>query len=121
MMFLKSSMIILFLALILSCTSTKSTSEMPANDTSSTTASKMIEAGYQKATVVVSKIEGDCPVTLKLENTTTFLDPINLDDVDALFRIDGVNVWVTYMGLRRMNRCDKATPINISDIQKRTE
>lgn len=122
---LKTTLVIFALTIVSSCTSTKSSKEGTENSLSkaeiAATASKMTDAGYQKAIVVVSQIEGDCPVTLKLDNTTTFLDPINLNDKDAQFSIDGTKVWVTYNGLRMMNRCDKANPISIVDIQKRAE
>ena len=82
----------------------------------------MMDAGYQRATVIVSQVAGDCPVTLQIDgDSSTFLDPININDLDAIFRTDGTKVWVTYNGLRMMNRCVKANPIRIVDIQKRAE
>jgi len=126
MVILKTS-IVLFAITILSCCSTsKSTGDGTANGPSKeellTANATMLDAGYQRATVIVSKITGDCPVTLLIAGeTTTYLDPINMNDLDGAYKIHGTKVWVTYNGLRMMNRCDKALPISIVDIQKRAE
>ena len=126
MTLLKSSLAILVLTIISCCTSSKSAGEESSNSLSkeelSITAAKMMDSGYQRATVVVSTVEGDCPVTLQMDgDTTAFLDPINIYDIDAAFRVHGTKVWVTYNGLRMMNRCVKANPISIVDMQKRAE
>jgi len=46
-------------------------------------------------------------------------DPINLDESFSAFKQDGMKVWFTFAGLRMMNRCEKANPINLIDIQTR--
>ena len=92
----------------------KQVTEMTANDRS------MIEAGFKLGTVEVSTVEGDCPYTIKMEegDTTYFLDPINLEES---YKVQGQQLWFKYAGLRMMNRCDKASPISITEIQKREE
>ncbi len=80
----------------------------------------MIEEGFIKGTIISSKIEGDCPITIQVEGKegSYFLDPINLEDN---YKNDGEKVWFKFAGLRRMNRCEKANPISIIEIQKRVE
>ena len=80
----------------------------------------MIEAGFIKGTIVTSKVEGDCPITIQVEGKEDayFLDPINLEEN---YKKDGEKVWFKFEGLRRKNRCNKANPISIIEIQKRVE
>ena len=47
-----------------------------------------------------------------------YLDPMNLTDE---YKKHGEKVWVKYSGLRRMNRCIKANPVSINEIEKRIE
>lgn len=93
---------------------TKDSIEMSASDKS------MIEAGFSLGTIEASTVEGDCPFTIKIddEDTPYLLDPINLEEP---YKVDGQQVWFKYSGLRMMNRCDKANPISIIEIQKREE
>jgi len=83
-------------------------------------AEKMIEAGFVKGTIVASEVEGDCPITIQVKGNegAYFLDPINLEEN---YKKDGENIWFKFEGLRRMNRCNKANPISIIEIQKRVE
>ncbi|NQX76435.1 hypothetical protein [Gilvibacter sp.] len=76
----------------------------------------MTEAGFTAATVIVQPQEAGCPVVIKLENE--YLDPIDLKEE---FKIDQLEVWVKFSRLRRMNRCDMAGPVSISEIQKKAE
>ncbi len=63
--------------------------------------------------------ENDCEYTIKMVgNSTYFLDPITLDDT---FKKDGEKVWIKFRGLRQMNRCEKANPIELTEILKRAE
>lgn len=79
---------------------------------------KLIEDGFVKGIVVYSTQEGDCAYTIKIENEAEnprYLDPVNWDEN---FRRDGAEVWIKYHSLRRMNRCDKANPVEIVEIKK---
>ena len=120
MTFLKTSLS-LFLLLALACNSSKNTTSNNDNEMSSEnnkTEQKMMEAGFKKGTIVFSEEEGDCPYTIQIEESGNFLDPINLEES---YKAGGTEVWVKYNGLRRMNRCVKANPVSISEIQKRAE
>mgnify|MGYP000069350232 FL=1 len=101
---------LLFPILLFSCKSTNNSENKIAIE-------KMMEAGFIKGTIVTSTIEGDCPITIKVEgkNGTYYLDPIDLRED---FQIEGEQVWFKYGGLRRMNRCEKASPISIIEIIK---
>ncbi len=117
-------------ALILSCgTTEKQTNTTAETTTTSTTtetntdnekmdAKKMMAAGYLLGTIVYSDKEGDCPYTIQMPGDKMefyYLDPINLEES---YKKDGQKVWIKFAGLRRMNRCDKATPAEITDIKK---
>lgn len=126
-MFLKTGLAI-FSTLILSCgttekqTQTTSTSETTTTETTTNMETvdslKMLAAGYLLGTIVYSDKEGDCPYTIQMPGDKMefyYLDPINLEEA---YKIDGQKVWIKFNGLRRMNRCDKATPAELVDIKK---
>ena len=103
------------------CNSPQST--VSENETSESTttadmvAKKMLEAGYAKGTIVYSDIEGDCPYTIRVDSESSYLlDPVNLTET---YKNDGAKIWVKYTGLRRMNRCEKANPVTITEIENR--
>lgn len=77
---------------------------------------KMSEQGFKKATVIYSELEGDCPYTLSVEGETTLFDPINLGEEHKKSQ---TTIWVKYRPLRIPNRCDKANPVEITDINLR--
>jgi len=109
------------MVLFMSCSTTKNTKEnMDKTQNTAMETKKMIENGFLAGTISQSTMAGDCPFTIKVESEdgSYFLDPINLDET---YKIDGEKIWFTYNGLRMMNRCDKASPISIKEIQKRAE
>jgi len=79
---------------------------------------KMMDAGFKKGVIVFSEKEGDCPYTIKIEQDETYYDPINLEES---YKKEGEKVWFQFNPLRRMNRCVKANPVFVSEIQKRAE
>ena len=101
---------LLFPILLFSCKSTNNSENKIAIE-------KMMEAGFTKGTVVTSKIEGDCPITIKVQGKDApyFLDPINLENIEIN---EGENIWFKFAGLMMMNRCEKANPISIIEIVK---
>ncbi len=133
-MFLKIGFTI-FSTLILSCGTTEKQSQSTSTSaattatetgsTSETTTTneimnpqKMMAAGYLMGTIVYSDKEGDCPYTIQMQGDkmeSYYLDPINLEEK---YKRDGQKVWIKFNGLRRMNRCEKATPAEITDIKK---
>lgn len=119
MTLLKLSFGFLFLFAI-ACNSTKETisgnNEMTSVEKQN--AEKMMAAGFKKGVVVYSNKEGDCPYTIKLEEGDTYYDPINLEES---YKTDGEKVWFQFNPLRRMNRCVKANPVYLSEIQKRAQ
>lgn len=106
---------------MLSCNSSAKTTEENANDNSTETkmeVNKMKEAGFMSGTIVYSDKEGDCPYTIEVdsEDYNYMFDPINLDES---YKQDGMKIWFKFGGLRMMNRCVKANPVNILEIQER--
>lgn len=104
-----------------SCSSTSKTTKDEVKDevtmVAATNDKKMMEAGFTKGTVVYSDAEGDCPYTIKVgvKDQVMYFDPINLEQE---FKADATKVWFKYGQLKMMNRCDKANPVNITEIQK---
>ncbi len=76
---------------------------------------EMTEAGFKKANVLYSAKEGDCPYTLKIDGESYLFDPINLEET---YKKPNLEVWVKYRSLRIPNRCDKASPVEITEIKK---
>lgn len=84
-------------------------------------AAKMMAAGYLPGRIIYSDLADDCEFTIQLkqgEKDFYFVDPVNLDEN---FRRDNQTVWVKFQGLRRMNRCEKAAPVQIVEIKNREE
>jgi len=82
------------------------------------TAATMEEEGFLKGVIRYSAAEGDCPYVIEVESTdyNYMLDPVNLE---SEFMTDGVQIWFKFAGLRRPNRCEKASPVNLLEIQRR--
>ncbi len=108
------SIVTLLLVLAVSCNSKKPTTENTVGADTNTEA-KMLEAGFKKGVVVASNEEGDCPYTLRVSGQDNLLDPINLEEN---YKSSGVQVWFKYNPLRMPNRCEKANPVEITEIQK---
>jgi len=92
--------------------------ENTENNTIEMNIKEMASKGYLAGQISFSKVQGDCPITIKVEgeNGTYYLDPIDLSEE---FKNDGEQIWFKFGPLRRMNRCDKASPISIIEIIKR--
>ena len=122
MTLLKSLVFIFTLSIVSCCSTTKTVNETEKGSTTnivSMDTQKMMDEGYQKATTVASSLTGDCPITLQIEGDNSYLlDPINLEEG---YKANGIKLWVKYTPLKMMNRCDKANPVNIVEIQKREE
>lgn len=113
--------------IILSCISsqnqpqnveTNSASEIEAKKI---TAKEMMADGFLPGRIIFSDVAGDCEYTIQLkqgEKEFYYVDPINLEEN---FRRDNQTIWVKFNGLRRMNRCEKATPVEITEIKNRDE
>lgn len=109
-----------FSLLVFSCNTTVNSVSNSSENTIQIDSKKMMEAGFIKGTIVTSEIKGDCPITIKVggKEGAYFLDPINLEEN---YKKDGEKVWFKFNGLRMMNRCNKANPISVIEIQKRVE
>lgn len=117
----------IFSALVLSCGTAQKQTPTPTEPTSNpeTTTNnkimdseKMMAAGYKLGTIVYSDVEGDCPYTIKMLGDNKefyYLDPSNLEES---YKKDGQKVWIKFNGLRRMNRCEKANPVELVAIKK---
>ncbi len=79
---------------------------------------EMIEKGFSKGTIRVSKSEG-CPYILNVSEYKDNLDPINLREF--LKTEVPEKVWVKFASLRMPNRCDEARPVSILKMNKRNE
>jgi uncharacterized protein YceK len=120
MRYLKTFLVLFAFMLLSGCTSKKTTADAMTDTERTALNTKMMENGFKMGTIVASKVEGDCPYTIQLvdDNYSYYLDPINLD---ASFKKHGEKIWLKFAGLKMMNRCEKANPISIIEIQKREE
>lgn len=114
---------ILLLALVIvSCNANKKAADESASKTVEMEKIKkeMIEKGFQMGTIVAGKDAKDCPYAIQVGDSESayYLDPINLDES---FKKADEKIWFTFRGLRLMNRCEKASPVEIIDIQRRSE
>ncbi len=82
---------------------------------------KLIKEGYQLGTV--KKLENtDCPFVIYSETTNNLLDPINFEASDfAEFKENELKIYFQYRPLRMMNRCNDASPIELTSIKKRED
>ena len=84
-------------------------------------AKQMLDAGHLPGRIIYSDLAGDCEYTIQLVGGGKefhYVDPVNLQEN---FRRDNLTVWVKFNSLRRMNRCEKAAPVEILVIQNRDE
>lgn len=119
MTFFKTCLTLLTL-IVISCNSSSKTTE--GKNTNEVTdiemkTEKMIKAGFMMGTIIYSDVEGDCPYVIDVVNADYkyMLDPINLEET---FKTDGTKIWFKFAGLRMMNRCEKANPVSIIEMQK---
>jgi|SRR5690606_16500491 len=104
---------------------TNTISEINSSETTSTETDteimnlqKLKAEGYILGTIVYSDKEGDCPYTIQMRGDkmeSYYLDPVNLEEK---YKKDGQKVWFKFNGLRRMNRCNNASPVEITAIKK---
>jgi hypothetical protein len=117
-MLTKISLSVLLLSFtVLSCVS----SQNQSRNLETNSAAQMMADGYLPGRIIYSDLADDCEYTIQLkegEKDFYYVDPINLDEN---FRRDNQTVWVKFNGLRRMNRCEKAAPVEITEIKHRDE
>lgn len=108
---------IVFILILFSCNSTNKSISTTSENEIQVMSKKMVEEGFTAGEISFSTKEGDCPITIKIEgkDRVYYYDPINLSEE---FKKEGEKIWFKFAGLRRMNRCDKASPVNIIEIQK---
>ncbi len=116
MKLLKTVFVVALVCLSSCCTSKKATSENSTENLKTTmTDSDMLKAGFKSGTIVASTVDGDCPFVIKTdEKESVMFDPINIEDT---YKKDGMKVWFTFRGLRMMNRCDKANPVELIEMK----
>lgn len=118
-MTLFKTLIVSSIVLAASCNSTAKVTEdeMGDKEKSEMIAREMKEAGFYSGTIVYSDVEGDCPYTIDVDSDDYkyLLDPINLEEN---YKKDGMKIWFKFAGLKMMNRCEKANPINILEIKE---
>lgn len=104
------------LILVTACNSTKeSAEESVTNSSTNLQNEKMKAAGFTEGTIETGKTEEDCKIMIKVADGRYF----ESTDIPENFSTDGMKIWFTYTGLRRMSRCQKANPIAILDIKER--
>lgn len=111
----------LFSVFIISCGPMQNQPAGDENNLSEMEAKKMIAEGYLAGKIIYSNLKDDCEYTIQLESGERgiyYVDPVNLKEK---FKQENQAVWVKYNGLRQMNRCNKAIPVEVTSIVNRTE
>jgi hypothetical protein len=78
---------------------------------------ELIPKGFTFGTIEESTKEGDCLYTIRMgenKKDSYYFDPINLKEP---YKKNGLEVFFTYRGLRMMNRCVKANPIEVEEMK----
>lgn len=97
-----------------SCNSSKTSAEESLTDKSMTVEKKaqLLKEGYTYGTIVHSLEEGDCEWTIKLEDGRHFESLTMNED----FKKENMEVYFKYIPQRRMSKCTKASPIEITEM-----
>tara|TARA_B100000497_G_C7440878_1_gene274344 strand:+ start:187 stop:519 length:333 start_codon:yes stop_codon:yes gene_type:complete len=108
-MFLKPIYIALFVFTISSCNSIK---EKPIQKPV-----ELTPEGFTAGVIQKSTKKGDCLFTILVTSNSgepLYFDPINLDEA---YKKDGIALFFKYRPLRMMNRCQRANPVEIQELQ----
>ncbi len=113
--------------LLASCNTTKDATKNSATTSEKTTMNKeeamamdakFIDQGYTIGTVKLT--DKACSVILEVEKTGAKFDPINIDDEKfSMYKKQDEVLYFKFRGLRMLNRCEEAQPIELTDIKKR--
>lgn len=108
-------------ALLLStgCDTVKSSTDTKTSTDSETMekAQNRIPEGYALGTVIYQK-DSECSYIIVDEKTGVKYDPVNMDDdTYSGFKVDATKIYYKFRPLRRMNRCNEASPIELESIK----
>lgn len=116
---MKSMIIIASLTILMGCGASKNKQQADSAVDNSKEIKEMTEQGFLMGTIKTYAAEGNCPYVIEVAaETPYFFDPINLEES---FKQNDTKVWFRFAGLRMMNRCEKANPVSILEMQKRAE
>ena len=117
-MILKPIYITLFILLGVCCSSKKTSADITQkSQISSFKKAELISKGFTPGVIQESTQKEDCIFTIQvseLNKQPYFIDPINLDET---FKKNGLAVFFKYRALRMMNRCQRANPVEIQEMQ----
>ena len=117
-MIVKHIYITLFILLGVCCSSKKISADIAAkSQISSLKKAELIYTGFTPGVIQESTQKEDCIFTILVSEQNRqpyFLDPINLDEA---YKKNGLDVFFKYRALRMMNRCQRANPIEIQEMQ----
>lgn len=119
MKILKTAFVLLVVIATSSCNSSKTSKNETKNNSNAMMADSktMMANGFTMGTIVASTVEGDCPyvISSEIDGNKVLYDPINMEE---MYMKDGMKIWYKFNGLRMMNRCDKANPVSLTEVQK---
>ena len=78
---------------------------------------ELIPEGFTAGVIQKSTKKGDCLFTILVTSNSgepLYFDPINLDEA---YKKDGIALFFKYRPLRMMNRCQRANPVEIQELQ----
>jgi len=116
-MILKPIYIALFVFTISGCNSIKEkTIQNPEGSIKKIKTAELIPESFTPGVIQESTKKGDCLFTIIVTSESgepLYFDPINLDEA---YKKNGLAVFFKYRPLRRMNRRQRANPVEIQEI-----
>ena len=83
-----------------------------------TSEKEMLEAGFQKASVVYfDRQVAPCDYLIEIESSKLLLEPQK--ELASEFKVAKSPVWIKFQPQRRMSRCTNAQPVGVIAIEKR--
>lgn len=80
--------------------------------------SKMLEAGFQKASIVhFAQEKSPCEYLIEIESSKLLLEPQK--ELDSEYKVAKSPIWIKYQPQRRMSRCANAQPVAVIAMEKR--
>ena len=117
-MTVKHMYVTLFILLGVCCSSKKTSTDIaPKSQINPVKKTELISKGFTPGIIQESPKNEDCLFTIlvSVQNKQPyFLDPINLDEA---YKKNDLAVFFKYKALRMMNRCQRANPVEIEEMQ----
>ncbi len=117
-MILKPVYIALFVLVVSGCNTIKERPiQNPESQITKIKKAELIPEGFTAGVIQENTKKEDCLFTILVTSNSgepLYFDPINLDEA---YKKDGIALFFKYRPLRMMNRCQRANPVEIQEMQ----